>query len=404
MKKSLLTLALLALGFAAAAQTLEVQSAAQDMRKGYLTKAKASIDKACANDQTKDDPKAWYYKGLIYCQIGQESKNPKSKYKDLAPDWCEQAYDAALKCKELDKDNEYSETNNTVFSYVGGELCSRATNAYEKLHDFEGCMNMCEEAIKAYGFTGDKKSADFAYYLAGLAAQQLDKKDLVKKYFNVLMRRKTDNAKIYQILFTMYRSEGNDAEAIKVANNFYKFHPENYNSALMMAEAYSISGDEAKKNEMINSALEKVKDNQQAYCALLCAAAKMLEDGQDFAGAEAKYNESLSINANQFEANFGMGSMLNNRAIDKLSTDVPFDDETGLQAKLEEEAKTLFGQAEGYIKAAVAYIDALPAEQQEMQKANLVHCLNALKNIYARQNNIDALRPINARLQSIMQQ
>ena len=59
MKKSILTLALVVLGFAAAAQTLEVQSAAQDMRKGYLTKAKASIDKACANDQTKDDPKAY---------------------------------------------------------------------------------------------------------------------------------------------------------------------------------------------------------------------------------------------------------------------------------------------------------------------------------------------------------
>ena len=74
-----------------------------------------------------------------------------------------------------------------------------------------------------------------------------------------------------------------------------------------------------------------------------------------------------------------------------------------MQAKLEEEAKALFGQAESYMKAAVAFIDALPAEQQEMQKANLVHCLNALKTIYARLNRIDDLKPINARLQSLMQ-
>lgn len=403
MKKSILTLALVVLGFAAAAQTLEVQSAAQDMRKGYLTKAKASIDKACANDQTKDDPKAWYYKGLIYCQIGQETKNPKSKYKDLAPDWCAQAYEAALKCKELDKDNEYSETNNTVFSYVGGELCNRATDAFNKDHDFEACLKMCEDAIKAYGYTGDKKSADFAYYLAGLASSQLKKNDLVKKYFNILMRRKTDKANVYQTLFTMYRTEDNNAEALKVANNFYKNHPEDYNAALMMSEAYLMSGDKEKSNEMINTALNQTKDNPSVYAKLLCAAAEMLSSNQDFAGAEAKYNESLSINANQFEANFGMGSMLYNRAVDKINTEVPFDDETGLQAKLEEEAKALFGQAESYMKAAVAFIDALPAEQQEMQKANLVHCLNALKTIYARLNRIDDLKPINARLQSLMQ-
>lgn len=403
MKKSILTFALVALCLAAAAQTLEVQSAAQDMRKGYLSKAKASIDKACAHEQTKDDPKAWYYKGLIYCQIGEESRKPKSKYKDLAADWCEQAYDAALKCKELDKDNEYAETNNTVFSFVGGELCTRATDAFNKDHNYEACLKMCEDAIKAYGYTGDKKSADFAYYLAGLSASQLHNNDLVKKYFNVLMRRKTDKANVYQTLFTMYRSEENNAEALKVANNFYKNHPEDYNAALMMSEAYLMSGDKAKSEEMVNAALNQTKDNPQVYAKLLCAAAEMLAGNQDFEGAEAKYNESLAITSNQFEANFGMGGMLYNRAVDKLNTEVPFDDETGLAAKLEDEAKSLFGKAENYMKAAVAYIDALPAEQQAMQKANLVHCLNALKTIYARLNNMEELKPVNARLQTLMQ-
>ena len=403
MKKSILTLALVALGMAATAQTLEVQSAAQDMRKGYLTKAKASIDKACAHEQTKDDPKAWYYKGLIYCQIGDETKKPKSKYKDLAPDWCEQAYEAALRCKELDKDNEYSETNNTVFSYVGGELCTRATEAFNKEQNFEKCLKLCEDAIKAYGFTGDKKSADFAYYLAGYSAYQLKQNDLVKKYYNVLMRRKTDRAQVYQTLFTMYRSEENSAEALKVANTFYKNHPEDYNSALMMSEAYLMSGDKAKSEEMVNTALNQTKDTPEVYARLLCAAAQMLASNQEYAEAEAKYNESLSLVSNQFDANFGMGSMLFNRGLEKINTEVPFDDETGLAAKLEAEAKEHFAQAESYVKAAVAYIDALPADQQEMQKANLVHCLNALKTIYARLNNIEELKPVNARLQTLMQ-
>ena len=101
MKKIVLMMAFVAVGFAAAAQSLNVQSAAQDMRRGYLNKAKAAIDKACVHDATKNDAKTWYYAGLIYTQIGGESTNPKSKFKDLDPEWLTNAKDAAFRCKEL---------------------------------------------------------------------------------------------------------------------------------------------------------------------------------------------------------------------------------------------------------------------------------------------------------------
>ena len=108
MKKLSMILALAALTFSAGAQTLNVQSAIQDLKKNYLKKAKAEIDLACEHESTKDDAKTWCYKGLIYSRIGGEASNPKSKFKDLAPDWAEQAYAAALECKRLDTKNEYA--------------------------------------------------------------------------------------------------------------------------------------------------------------------------------------------------------------------------------------------------------------------------------------------------------
>lgn len=402
MKKLVLILAMATLGVATVAQTLEVESAVQDMRKKYLNKAKASIDKACNHDQTKEDAKTWYYKGLIYCQIGNETGNPKSKYKDLAPDWCDQAYDAALKCRELDKNNEWAESNNTVFGYVGGEYSNLALAAYNA-HDFQKSLDYCEKSITAFGYMGDKKQSDNAYYIAGLCAEQLHDKDLVKKYFSTLMRRKTDKKSVYEKLYSMYLADSNKAEATKVANNYYKFHHEDYNSALMMSRAYRMNGNIEKSNEMVNAALDQTKDNPQVYSALLCAAAEMLVEGNDFEAAEAKYNESLQLVNNQFQANFGMGSMYFNRAVDKINAanDVPFDDETGLAEKLTEESKVFFGKAESYMKAAVAYIDALPEAQQPMQKANLYNCLSALKTIYARLQNATELPAINARLEAI---
>ena len=80
MKKIALFTALLALGFALNAQTLQVQSAMSDLKRGYLNKAKAAIDKACDHESTKDDPKTWYYAGLIYSMIGDAATDPNSKY------------------------------------------------------------------------------------------------------------------------------------------------------------------------------------------------------------------------------------------------------------------------------------------------------------------------------------
>ena len=105
LKKISMVMAFTAIAFGASAQTVNVQSAIQDLKKNYLKKAKAEIDLACEHESTKDDAKTWCYKGLIYARIGGESSNPKSKFKDLAPNWVEEAYAAALECKRLDTKN-----------------------------------------------------------------------------------------------------------------------------------------------------------------------------------------------------------------------------------------------------------------------------------------------------------
>ena len=79
MKKIALFTALLTLGLAVNAQTLQVQSAMSDLKRGYLNKAKDAIDKACQHESTKDDAKTWYYAGLIYSMIGDAATDPQSK-------------------------------------------------------------------------------------------------------------------------------------------------------------------------------------------------------------------------------------------------------------------------------------------------------------------------------------
>ena len=406
MKKLGIVLAFTALTFGASAQTLNVQSAIQDLKKNYLKKAKTEIDAACEHESTKDDAKTWCYKGLIYSRIGGEASNPKSKFKDLAPDWAEQAYAAALECKRLDTKNEYANENNSVFRFVGNEYYSRATENYNA-QKYSEALQYAEKAIEMFNNSGDSKFSGESSYIAGISCKALKDNEGVKKHFNSLVRKKTDKEFVYRTLFNLYKDEGNKDQAMKVANNYLKNRKDDYHAYLLMAEGYLLNDNLDKGREMISEALVKTKDSANLYPVLLGQAAAILELTKDYEGAEAKYKESLELNANQFESNFGMGKMMFNRAVDKVeaANEVPETDESGLYDKLMAEANEFFGQSIPYFTSAINFIDNLTdANAKKMQRANLFNCLQALNQVYARLERYDELKAVKARMDEIQKE
>ena len=113
-----------------------------------------------------------------------------------------------MECKRLDTQNEFSANNNTVFGFVGQEFYSRAIKAYNIDKDYAKAMQLCEQSIAMFNESGDKKSTDQVYYLAGLCAKVLHDNDALAKYFKPLVRRKTDKPAVYRALFDMYKTEG----------------------------------------------------------------------------------------------------------------------------------------------------------------------------------------------------
>ncbi|MBP5645654.1 MAG: hypothetical protein J6W95_06970 [Bacteroidales bacterium] len=401
MKKIFFMMAFVAIGLAATAQTLNVQSAAQDMRRGYLNKAKAAIDKACVHDATKNDAKTWYYAGLIYTQIGGEQSNPKSKFKDLDPDWLTKAKDAAFRCKELDTDKEYADKINEVFSYVANVYLNMSLAAINA-QQWDNCMALCEQAIQIFNESGNKKFVGEAYLMAGRAAMNAQNNEAIQKYFKPLVRMRTKENLVYKTLFKMYLSEKDTNAALKLAQNYTKAAPEDYNANMMMAEAYMLMGDMEKGNEEIQKALKVAEGNTQVHAQLLAAAGATMESAKNFAGAEASYKQSIAEEPNQFLANYGLGKMLYNHGIDKLEAvnALPLEDEEGA-TRLTNECLDLWRQAIPYFNNAIAYIDKLDAETQSYNRSNLFGCLGALKNVYARLEMYDELKVVNARMDAL---
>ena len=400
MKKIALMLAIVVMGYAVSAQSLNVTSAREAQNRGYLDKAKKLIDAACEHEQTKNDAKTWYYAGLIYSSIGGEVDKPRSKYKNLDADWLEKSKNAALRCKELDTEKEYADGNNTILAFVGNEYYKKAYAAFDK-QDWEGCMALSEESVRIFNECGKREYASESYMMAGKAAMNAHNHEAVMKYFKPLVRTKTKENLVYRTLFDLYKQAGDTNEAIKLAQNYVKSCKDDYNANMMMAEAYLMKGNMEQGNAEIQKALALTVDKPELHASLLAAAGATFEGVNDFEKAELRYKESLQTLPNQFVANFGMGKMFYNRAVDKLTeaNNVPPTDETGLYDKLLGECRDLFRQSIPYFNNAIAFIDNLDAEGQGANRSNLHQCLHALNTVYARLEMYEELKPIKARIE-----
>ena len=406
-KKLMLTIALFAMSFVAGAQALNVSSAFQDMRKNYLNKAKAEIDAACLHESTKDDPKTWCYKALIYARIGGEAANPKSKFKNLAPDWAEQAYTAALECKRLDTKNEFATQINEVFSFVGNDFYNKSRKSYEDKNYVEALQH-AEKSIEMFNNAGQGQYAADAMYMAGLSAYASHDTVNLKKYFNLLIRKRTDKEFVYKTLFDYSKAENNKEQAMKIANSYVKNVKNSYNAQLLLAQAYFLNDNVDKGNESLNAALEMTKDSANLYPLVLVLAGGYLDDAGRVDEAQARYNESLTLKPSQFEANFGLGKLYFNRGVDKnnLANKIdPFSDESGMYDKLSGESKEYFRQSISYLEKAVSFIDAMTDESKKsQQRVNLINALIALETAYARVDMGTESQAAKARRESLMQQ
>ena len=425
MKKIALFSALLLSYLAVSAQSLNVQSAITDRNRGYLNKAKASIDKACLHEDTKNDAKTWYWASLIYTQIGGASKDPKSKYKDLDPEWCEKAYEAARRCSELDKDGDYKLGD--IFRYVGSEFYNRSIPLFNE-HKYAEALALSDKAINVLTKAGDPDFANDASYIAGLCCKQLKDTEGVKKYYLPLTRRNRVKAdfrskmpQVYETVYNIYKEAGDTVNAFKTAERYTKVLHDDPNSYLMLAQAYIWANNKDKGIEMVTKGVNESKAKlaidtvpkvkaafETAYTKFLCSAAAVYVMAGDYTTAENNFKESSERQPQQFEANYGMGSMMYDRAyrkdqqVNTMVNEGKFSDEDiAVMDKLKEERDAMLKQAIPYFKAADDYVKNLPAEEQGAYRGRLHDCLRTLNACYVTLDMLEESKPVQQKIKEL---
>lgn len=110
MKRLFIILLAVTVSFAGYSQKKpKINKANRARETGDLAEAKEIIDAATEHEKTKDDPKTWYYRGLIYATIDTTSNE---QYSSLSDNALEEAMKSFQKADELNsKDSEFYVTN-----------------------------------------------------------------------------------------------------------------------------------------------------------------------------------------------------------------------------------------------------------------------------------------------------
>lgn len=161
MKKTILIAAALGITYAGIAQDKYVTSALTALNSKNLEEAKTDIDKAIANPETKEKPKALLAKGKIYLSLHQQKPSEKSYYRD--------ATQTLIKLAEVKPDYEKDEVTGMLF-YGVINYYNDGINAYND-KKYDESVDDLKNIVKIHDLNGGTR---FQKFMDGRFAKQMD--------------------------------------------------------------------------------------------------------------------------------------------------------------------------------------------------------------------------------------
>ena len=400
MKRIILFLAFVVFGISANAQTMKVQSAYSDMKNKRLAQAKKNIDAACEHEKTKLEAKTWHYAGLIYAKLVEVSQTDQKLYKKQKidtpiPELAQISIDALIKSIEIErKENtsEYMGANINTMNYIVIYQFDIALNAFNS-GKYAESIPLFEEVTKGAIVSRNKEVEMKSNFCIALAYDAIKEKEKAAELYRQLVKQNTKEEAVYINLFLANKKENELEKAINVLKIGVKNLPGNYRLLGLLSGAYIEAGNTVEADKSIAS-LKIISDTiTENKPSVLVIIGDVLRDAGNTEGSVEMYNKSLELKPSQTEANFGLGVLYFNTAVDLMETadKLPFDAAEEYE-KLIKESKDNFAQA-------------IPFFEKVLElKPRDINTLNALKVIYSRLEMTEKYKEVDGVLDSIRQQ
>lgn len=365
MKRTISTFILVASLSAAYAQSCVV-NAYNALKENELEKASEYIEGCMDNEKALSKDKTWRYRGQIYTAIGQDAE-----LKDKYPDAIKKAAESFLKAKELDSRGSFENEHDKglkvaqIMALNGGVEDYNAENFSGAIEKFE-----VSELISAHFGMVDS----LAIYNKGLSYEKAGNLDQAVEQYMKSAEIGYNVPSVYLFVANIYKKQEKTDKALEVLQAARKLYPREQALIIEELNIYLQAGrfEEAKENLRI--AAEQDPTNEVLFFSL----GSVSDNLGQFDEAETAYKKAIEIKPDYFDANYNLGAMYYNQAVEKVNqcNDIPPSQQKKYDECIEE-SNAIFEQATPYLEKA---LEVQPEDQSTMQ---------SLKNVYVRTGEDD---------------
>jgi hypothetical protein len=413
MRKLILSAFFMAAGTALFAQKLD--DIQEKINKGKYDEAKVEIDKVLAEPKNQKNANAWYYKGVVYNELGKDTTK-----KDM--DYRMEAFNAFKKYQELDPKNVMMalEQNGRLFQlyegYYNQGIGAFNAKSYDKaFSDFKNALSVKDyvygKKFEINGFSFPALDTQLVN-LAGSAGMLAKQEDAAIPYFTMLAdaKLKGDDFKdIYPILVDYYGRKNdatNKAKYLAIGMELYPNNP-----YWMQSQLEAAGTDKSKRLDLYKDLVAKNPTNADLavdYSVELFNYVYAKDKPADYEQRKAELTSALEntikTNPESAQANFVMTQHLSNQIYDMqmdynaIKGTKPED--VKKKQELDKKINAQYEDLYKYANTAVQQYEKMP-ELKAVDKANYRSVLNQMVDYYTMKKQTDKAKVYNDKIKNL---
>jgi tetratricopeptide (TPR) repeat protein len=314
MNKSIILALTVFASFSLYAQKSNVQNAYKSLKKDKIAEAIEYIELAANNESTSNDVKMHNYRGEIYFEV-----HSNSEYKELdkmAILKCANSWQAMFNHHKVSKWYNEDQINSNI-TKAGVGLFNKGVELYS-IKDFDNAKLMYNKIFDLIPLDKNnnlnrsnvtKESVHFNLYYACIAQG-----DLVgaKENLQVLIDESYQDPLIYSYMSEIYQKQGDNDKALDVIKEGREYFDTNVDLIISELNFYLGSENFIKAEELLKLAVQEDPNNAQLFLAL----GSSYDALDNYEKAEESYKEAVDIDPSSFDANYGLGGLYYNKAVE----------------------------------------------------------------------------------------
>ena len=317
----------------------EVVSAYNANKEGDFATAATYIEQAIQNPKANVKNKTWRYRGEIYLNISKDSALFAAY-----PDALVRAKDSYMKAQELDSKGSYASEIQVGLGQVQMAASNAGIGNYNtgNFGAAGAFFDLGAEIAQAFEATDT-----MAIYNSALCYEKAGEVDLAVARYRACADIEYQVPNVFLFISNLYRENGREAEALETLAEARTLYPREQSLIIEELNIYLTNEEFDKAKENLALAAEQDPTNEILWFSL----GSVLDNLGNAEEAIKAYKKALEIKADYFDANYNLGALYFNQAVQGINAANDMwkprmtKAESDAQKQMENDAKSLFETA-----------------------------------------------------------